>query len=142
MASIYNYFLPVNPVTDRREFHFIPSFVEQFVGSSSYAPLIKKSGGVIVETDRSYGRHVQMVKEIGRELAALAKRKDIKFEFVVINSIKDNAWCLPGGKIGINIGLIRNMEKDDSTNFNLREKIAAVLSRQLPLPKGRGLEGN
>lgn len=131
MGAIYNYFLPVNPVTDRREFHFIPSCVEQFVGASSYAPLINKSGGEITEIDRLYGHYVPMVKEIGRELAALAKRKDIKFEFTVIASTKDNAWCLPGGKIGINSGLIRNMELDNSTNLNLREKIAAVLSHEI-----------
>ena len=131
MGTIYNYFLPINPVTERREFHFIPSWVEQFVGAHSYAPLINKSGGEVAETDRLYGQYVKIVKEIGDELAALAKRKDIKFEFTVIASIKDNAWCLPGGKIGINSGLIRNMEKDDSTNLNLREKIAAVLSHEI-----------
>jgi predicted Zn-dependent protease len=131
MAAIYNYFLPINPVTERREFHLIPSCVEQFVGASSYAPQIEKSGGEITATDERYGYYVTMVKEIGSELAALAKREDLKFEFTVIDSKDDNAWCLPGGKIGINAGLIRKMELDKSSSFNLREKIAAVLSHEI-----------
>ena len=136
MVGIYNYFFPVNPVTDRSEFHLIPSWVEGFVGTHSYAPLIKKSGGEIADDDHMHGGYVKLVKEVGGQLAALAKRKDIKFEFTVIDSKEDNAWCLPGGKIGINIGLIRNMETEKladtlSINPSLREKIAAVLSHEI-----------
>ncbi len=135
MAAIRNYFFPVNEVTGHREFHLIPSSLEKFVGQNSYAPLIEKSGGEIEETDRQYGRYVTLVKEVGAELAALAKRKDLEFEFKVIDSQVDNAWCLPGGKIGINIGLILNMDKAELTEcnnaFSLRKKIAAVLSHEI-----------
>src|SRR5579862_526929 len=129
MAAVYNYLFPINPVTEKREFHLIPSSIESFAGASSYAPLIKKSGGEIQS-----GPYVNMVKEIGGELALLAKRKDIKFEFTVIDSQEENAWCLPGGKIGINIGLIKKMGKEviaGQRAFTLCEKIAAVLSHEI-----------
>lgn len=136
MGAIVNYFFPVNPVTERREFHLIPSSIENFVGQNSYAPLIAKSGGEIRETHATYGRYVALVKNVGAALAQKAKRKDLVFEFTVIDSQQDNAWCLPGGKIGINLGLIQNMEKEgilgtNKRGFTLDEKIAAVLSHEI-----------
>jgi predicted Zn-dependent protease len=136
MGAIFNYFFPVNPVTERREFHLIPSSIENFVGQNSYAPLIAKSGGEITEAHATYGRYVALVKKVGAALAQEAKRKDLVFEFTVIDSQEDNAWCLPGGKIGINLGLIQNMEKEgilgtNKRGFTLDEKIAAVLSHEI-----------
>jgi beta-barrel assembly-enhancing protease len=136
MTAIRDYFFPINPVTERREFHLIPTSVEKFVGASSYAPLIEKSGGEINKNDarRSYREYHELVQAVGAELARHAKRQDIKFEFTLINSDKDNAWCLPGGKIGINVGLIKKMEIEfipGSLQHTLKEKIAAVLAHEI-----------
>lgn len=136
MGAIVNYFFPINPVTDRREFHLIPFSIEDFVGQNSYAPLIAKSGGEITETHATYGRYATLVKNVGAALAQEAKRKDLNFQFTVIDSQEDNAWCLPGGKIGINLGLIQGMENEgilgqNQRNFTLDEKIAAVLSHEI-----------
>ena len=136
MTAIRDYFFPINPVTERREFHLIPTSVEKFVGANSYAPLIEKSGGEIKHNHKNlnYRDFYKIVQEVGAELAAHAKRKDIQFEFKLIDSDKDNAWCLPGGKIGINVGLIERMEKEvipGSLAHTLREKIAAVLAHEI-----------
>ncbi len=137
MGAIGNYFFPTNPVTGRHEFHLIPTYVERFVGASSYAPLIEKFGGEIKKNHANpkYQEYYRLVKDVSAELAQHAKRPDMEFEFKLIDSDKDNAWCLPGGKIGINVGLIMGMEKEEiaglTRDFSLREKIAAVLSHEI-----------
>ncbi len=137
LSAIRDYLLPKNPVTGNREIHLIPSFVEKFVGANSYAPLIEKSGGEIPSNHKNpkYRDYVRLVQEIGLTLACQAKRKNVEFEFKVIDSPKDNAWCLPGGKIGINVGLIEKMDAEkelfDLSQFSIQEKIAAVLSHEI-----------
>ena len=132
LSTVSDYFYPLNPVTQRREVHFIPAWLEKFVGENSFASQVKHSGGEVISgPDLKYAT---MVLEVGEELAAKAKRKDLNFEFKVLKSDVDNAWCLPGGKIGINMGLIKHMETAETFNmrpFTLKEKIAAVLSHEI-----------
>lgn len=126
---------PQNPVTHNREIHLIPEFVETALGSVLYSSYMEDAGGKVHEDDAKYGTYVKMVKEIGVELAAHSPRKGLEFEFNVVRKKTDNAWCLPGGKIAINIGIIKKMEAEAESfglqSFSLREKIAAVLSHEI-----------
>lgn len=131
-----DYVLPINPVTQRRELHFIPTWVENFVGENSYASLITDSGGELLPSDTD-GKYIAIVQKVGKQLATHSPRQ-LNYEFKVINSKVDNAWCLPGGKIAINIGLIQKMEAEARlfdvqifNGFTLEEKIAAVLSHEI-----------
>jgi predicted Zn-dependent protease len=118
--------LPRNPVTQNRELHFIPTFVEKALGESLYSTHLWRSGGAL----ESSHKYVQLVQEVGQQLAAQSPRKDLKFEFNVVNSKQDNAWCLPGGKIAINQGLIAHMAKN-ATEHTLKQRLAAVLSHEI-----------
>jgi len=132
-----DYILPRNPVTERREFHFVPTWLEKFVGEHSYASLMADSGGELKASDAD-GKYVKMVQEIGARLAQHSPRQDLAYEFKVIKSDVDNAWCLPGGKIAINLGLIKRMEAEHQKfdtqifeHFTLEQKISAVLSHEI-----------
>ncbi|MBS0649199.1 MAG: M48 family metalloprotease [Verrucomicrobia bacterium] len=131
---IIDYILPRNPVTQRRELHFIPTWVENFVGEHSYASLIADSGGELLPSDTD-GKYIALVQKVGEQLAEHSLRKEFKYEFKIINSNVDNAWCLPGGKIAINLGLIKKMEAENNrfglAAFSLEQKIAAVLSHEI-----------
>lgn len=134
--AIYDFPRSTNPVTQQREFRWLPTFVEKSLGSIAYPTLLKKSGRVIKETDITFGNYSKLVHEIGKDLVEKCPRKDLSFEFEVVENSQDNAWCLPGGKIAINLGLIRNMEEEKENfgmnrSFTLREKIAAVLSHEM-----------
>lgn len=136
LIAFHNLIRPINPVTQSREFRLIPSSVERFIGRMAYAPLLAKSGGKILETDFENGRYATLVREVGERLAAKCPRKDLEFEFSLVDSNVDNAWCLPGGKIAINLGLVKHMESDVNNygmegNFTLSEKVAAVLSHEI-----------
>jgi len=134
--SILDRTLPRNPVNGHREVHIIPTVVEKWLGTSAYPGLIRSNGGAISPTNQKYGRYVELVQEVGKKLAAKCPRKDLNFEFTVLDSREENAWCLPGGKIGINLGLIERMEEETSDygmgrTFSLAEKIGAVLSHEI-----------
>ena len=131
--SAYCFVLPQNPVTKKHEFHLIPTFVEKTLGECLYPFLLYRGGGVVTEENPSFGEYATLVREVGEELAQQSPRPGLHFEFKVVNNKADNAWCLPGGKIAINLGLIQNIEKEANqyglqSPFALREKIAAVLS--------------
>lgn len=136
LYAVYDFPRSTNPVTQQREFRWVPTFVEQAIGAVAYPTLLKQSGRVVKETDITFGNYSKLVHQIGRELTAKCPRKDLSFEFEVVENSEDNAWCLPGGKIAINLGLIRNMQEEKSTfgmdrSFTLKEKIAAVLSHEM-----------
>ncbi len=130
-----DFVMPKNPVTSSREIRLVPAFVEHWMGIILYPMHILQSGGAIREDNPRYSHYVKMVKEVGSELAAKGPRKDLNCEFTVVNSKEENAWCLPGGKIAINLGLIKKMEQDE-TDYGLgfkptlKEKIGAVLSHE------------
>ena len=124
--------LPRNIVTGSREFHLIPSFIEYGVGSALYSTYIHQSGG---EVSTKYSRYTEIVQRVGNALAENSPRKGMNFEFTVVKDWSINAWCLPGGKIAINLGLLDAMEKE-SSDFGLgtitfEEKVAAVLSHEI-----------
>jgi predicted Zn-dependent protease len=136
LYAIYDWIRPINPVTGERQIHLLPFCFEKWMGSLYYPSMVAKSGGEIFETDRVHGHYAKLVHEVGEELAVNSPRKELEFEFKLIDSKVQNAWCLPGGKIGINLGLIQKMEAD-GTDYGLgyepilKEKIAAVMSHEI-----------
>lgn len=134
--AVYDFPRSTNPVTQAREFRWLPIYVEKAIGASSYSTLLQSSGGIVKDDIEPYATYCKLVHEIGGALAEQCPRKDLSFEFKVVENSKDNAWCLPGGKIAINYGLIKRMEGKESTfgldhTFTLPEKIAAVLSHEI-----------
>jgi len=47
-----------------------------------------------------------MVQRVGQRLAAVAPLPNAKWEFVVFDSKEVNAFCLPGGKVGVYTGIL------------------------------------
>ena len=62
------------------------------------------------------------MQRIGNTLAKVSDR-NLPYEFVVIDDSTPNAWALPGGKIGINRGLL--------VRLNSEAELAAVLSHEI-----------
>lgn len=47
-----------------------------------------------------------LVQRAGQRIAAVANLPNAQWEFVVFESPEANAWCLPGGKVGVCTGIL------------------------------------
>lgn len=109
----------VNPVTGENQFSIMSADQEVAMGQKNYIPSQQSQGGrYVVDPDLTV-----YVKRVGQKLAAVSDRKQLPYDFVVLNNSVPNAWALPGGKIAINRGLL--LELDDEA------QLAAVLGHEI-----------
>jgi metalloendopeptidase OMA1, mitochondrial len=47
-----------------------------------------------------------LVQKVGQRIAGVANLPNAQWEFVVFESQEANAWCLPGGKVGVYTGIL------------------------------------
>jgi predicted Zn-dependent protease len=109
-----------NPVTGEKNF-ILPNLDENWerqAGQQMYAPMRQSQGGDYTLDPALTG----YVEGVGAKLAAQAKR-DLPYEFHILNSSVPNAWALPGGKIVVNRGLL--------TELSSEAELAAVLGHEI-----------
>jgi len=88
------------------------------LGNTYYGPVIDALGGVYAN------RSVQ--SDIDRFAAPLfqsATRTNFAWEVTVVDNNEINAWVLPGGKLGVNKGLLRYVDSED--------ELAAVVAHEM-----------
>src|SRR6516165_3857904 len=97
------------PVTGRHELNLVSSDQEMQLGFSSFDQLKKDTP---ISHDPSANA---MVERVGKRIAAVAAKDlpDAQWEFVVFDSKEANAFCLPGGKVGVYTGILP-ITKDDA----------------------------
>ena len=82
---------------------------------------MKKKGSCIQESG-----YQRMVEKIGKRITSVAK-VDVpgtEWEFVVFDKSEPNAFAMPGGKVGVNVGLIELANGDE-------DEIAAVIGHEV-----------
>jgi predicted Zn-dependent protease len=97
------------PVTGRRELSLVSADQEMQLGLASFEELKKNTP---VSRDPAANA---LVQRVGQRIATAAS-KDLpkaQWEFVVFDSKEANAFCLPGGKIGVYTGLLP-IARDDA----------------------------
>lgn len=90
------------PVTGRSQFNLMSTGQEQQLGLSSFDQLKKET-----PISKDPAANVLM-QTVGHRIAAVAD-KDMpgaQWEFVVFESKEANAFCLPGGKVGVYTGIL------------------------------------
>lgn len=90
------------PVTGRRELNIVSADQEMQLGLSSFDELKK---GTPISHDAAAN---ELVLKVGQRIAAVAGKDlpNAKWEFVVFESKEANAFCLPGGKVGVYTGIL------------------------------------
>jgi predicted Zn-dependent protease len=72
----------------------------------------------------------ERVQKVGWRLAQAADRPDFQWEFVVFENDKvANAFCLPGGKVGLYTGLFKYIQSDADLATIIAHETAHVLAR-------------
>src|SRR5437868_12459979 len=88
------------PVTGRKELNFIGASQEMQLGLTSFDELKQKTP---ISRDPAANA---LVQKVGRQIASVAQLPNAQWEFVVFESKEANAFCLPGGKVGVYTGLL------------------------------------
>jgi beta-barrel assembly-enhancing protease len=88
------------------------------MGQRLFGSFVDASGGAY----RNRGVQ-QAVARIAEPVFATSERRALKWDITVVDANEVNAWCLPGGKVGVNKGLLRYVDSED--------EIAAVIAHEM-----------
>jgi len=97
------------PVTGRHELNVVSTGEETQLGLTSFDQLKTNTP---ISHDPAMNA---MVQRVGKRIAEVASKDmpNAQWEFVVFESKEANAFCLPGGKVGVYSGLLP-IAKDDA----------------------------
>ncbi|HKJ77069.1 MAG TPA: M48 family metalloprotease, partial [Gammaproteobacteria bacterium] len=109
------------------------------MGESSRTALSQQEadriGHQIVQRMRRQGRLLEdpqvtaYVRDLGRRLASFSDRPGGDFHFFVVKDRTVNAFALPGGYIGVHVGLILTTESEGELAGVLAHEIAHITQR-------------
>src|SRR5262245_16488011 len=96
-----------NPETGLRQLLLVPESEMTQLGLNSFNQM-KKEVPISKDTKAN-----ELVQRVGQRIASVVNLPGAQWEFVVFESKEANAFCLPGGKIGIYTGILP-ITKDDA----------------------------
>ena len=115
--------------TSRRQFNVLSVEQERVMGEQAYAETLAQSRVI------TRGPMVDRVNRVGSRLAAATAARHpssvatMDWQFAVIDEAEVNAWALPGGKCGVNVGLLEFVESDDELAVVMGHEIAHAIAR-------------
>jgi len=112
-----------NVVTGQEEMYFYSTDKEVQLGMSIVKEIEKEYE--LVEDPLIQKR----VEEIGRKIAAVCDRQDVKYSFKVLEDEEVNAVSLPGGFIYINKGVVDKAADDDELAAVLAHEVGHIVAR-------------
>jgi predicted Zn-dependent protease len=86
--------------TGRKQFNVVSPQQEMTLGLNSFTQMKKE---VPISKDPAANA---LLQKVGQRISAVANLPGAQWEFVVFESQEANAFCLPGGKVGIYTGIL------------------------------------
>lgn len=113
------------PVTGRSQFNIMSAGQEMQLGLTSFDQLKKETP---VSKDAAINA---LVQKVGKRIAAIAQpdMPNAAWEFVVFESKEVNAFCLPGGKVGVYTGILPITKDESGMATVLGHEIAHAVAR-------------
>lgn len=113
------------PVTGRQQFNILSEGEEMQLGLTSFDEMKKQ---VPISTDAAANA---LVQRVGKRIAAVANNDmpNAQWEFVVFASKEANAFCLPGGKVGVYTGILPITKDEAGLATVLGHEIAHAVAR-------------
>lgn len=97
-----------NPATGKKDFNFFSDPKQEIaMGVQAEPQFIQEYGGEIPSP-----RIRQYVSDLGQRLAAVSERRDLPWEYHVVDSDEINAFALPGGKVFVSRGLLARLTNE------------------------------
>ena len=112
------------PVTERKQFVLISESQERTMGYNAARQILR------TEPLLRDPAAQDLVKRVGRRIAAVSGQPDYDWEFHVIDNDRAiNAFCLPGGKIFVYSGLLKQVKNEDEMAVVMAHEVAHALAR-------------
>jgi len=88
------------PETGRKQLNFLTPDQEMEMGLTSFNQMKQE---VPISKD---AEKIAMLERVGKRIASVAPLPNAQWEFVLFESEDANAFCLPGGKVGVYTGIL------------------------------------
>lgn len=111
------------PETGRRQFNFMTPGDEMQLGFSEFDKMKQE---VPINHDPAINA---LVQRVGKRIAAVAALPNAQWEFVVFESKEANAFCLPGGKVGVYTGILPITKDEAGLATVLGHEVAHAVAR-------------
>ncbi|MEY2727132.1 MAG: repeat-containing protein YfgC precursor [Planctomycetota bacterium] len=111
------------PVTERKQLLVMSEQRENEMGLSAWEDVLKS------EKPSTNEKYIEIVRRVGQRIAAVANRPDFKWEFNVIESETQNAFCLPGGKVAVYTGLLPVCQDEGGLAVVMSHEVAHAIAR-------------
>lgn len=111
------------PVTGRRQLVLVPESQEIALAQESFAQLIA------AEQPSGNARWQQLVNRVGTRIALASGKTDYQWDFRLFASAEQNAFALPGGKVGIYEGILPVCENEAGLAVVMSHEVSHVLAR-------------
>ena len=127
------------PVTGRKQFMVTGASQEVALGLSAFESLKKETP---ISTNAA---QKALLEKVGRRIAAVAGMPNAQWEFVLFESPQANAFCLPGGKVGVYTGILPITKDESGLATVIGHEVAHALARhggeRMSMAKGIELAG-
>jgi len=110
-------------MTGRKQLLMMPESQELSLGEKTYGEVTSEG------KETSNTRYRELVSRVGHRIAAVAGRGDYKWEFRVLASEEQNAFCLPGGKVAVYEGILPVCQNEAGLAVVMSHEIAHALAR-------------
>jgi len=111
------------PETGRQQLNLFSPQEEQQLGLTAFESMKKD-----VPISKDAAARTQ-VERVGKRIAAVAALPNAQWEFVVFESPEANAFCLPGGKVGVYSGILPICKDDAGLAAVIGHEVAHAVAR-------------
>ena len=111
------------PMTNRKQVLLSSEESENAMGLTAYQEVLKSEP--LTKNEKA----TEIVRRIGQRIAAVANRPDFEWEFNVIESETQNAFCLPGGKVAVYTGILPVCENEAGLAVVMSHEVAHAIAR-------------
>ena len=111
------------PVTGRSQFLLTTESYENSLGAESYEEYKKEYPK---STNAEYNAALE---RCGNAIKAVAGMDEFEWEFTVLDSEIQNAFCLPGGKVAVYSGIMDSMDNEAELAFVVGHEIGHAIAR-------------